>query len=158
MKDLPVSLPVKGSVTISLTGMVDPEATGELVNTATVVGGAGFVDPNAADNTATDIDRLVKKADLEITKTDSTETATPGKELTYVITVTNKGPSASGKVRVTDVLPATLLDARWTCVASSGVRAPGALPNMGWSGSGMARMGAGCVVALTRTRPRAWSG
>ena len=49
-----VDLPVGGSVTFSLTGTVDAAATGTLSNTATVATPSGIVDPNPADNAATD--------------------------------------------------------------------------------------------------------
>ena len=54
-----VDLPAGASVTYTLTGTIDPAATGTLVNTAAVVPGGGVVDTNPANNAATDTDTLV---------------------------------------------------------------------------------------------------
>jgi uncharacterized repeat protein (TIGR01451 family) len=45
-------------------------------------------------------------SDLTITKTDSPDPVTPGQNLTYDLTITNNGASASTAVEVTDTLPA----------------------------------------------------
>jgi uncharacterized repeat protein (TIGR01451 family) len=99
-----VSLAVGGTATYTLTATVAPGATGTLSNTATV---AGAVDPNPANNSATDIDTLTPEVDLTIDKTDSADPVSPGDALTYSLTVTNLGSStAAGPVVVDDVLPA----------------------------------------------------
>ncbi len=51
-----VNLPVGGSVTYTLSGMISASASGNLTNTATVSAPGGVVDPNPANNTATDTD------------------------------------------------------------------------------------------------------
>ena len=45
---------------------------------------------------------IVRHADLEITKTDATTSATPGQPVQYTITVTNHGPSDVAAATVTD--------------------------------------------------------
>ncbi len=58
-------------------------------------------------------------ADLAITKTDNTDLAGAGDILTYVITVSNAGPADVTGAQVSDVLPISLINASWTCNATS---------------------------------------
>jgi uncharacterized repeat protein (TIGR01451 family) len=60
------------------------------------------------------------EADLSITKTDGVTSLSPGDTSTYTIVVTNAGPSAAPITKVTDLMPAALGDAAWTCVGSGG--------------------------------------
>jgi uncharacterized repeat protein (TIGR01451 family) len=60
------------------------------------------------------------EADLGVTKSDGQTAAVPGEPLIYTITVSNAGPSAVAAATVTDMLPAALLGAAWTCSASPG--------------------------------------
>ena len=90
-----------------MTGTIAANATGLLVNTATVAAPAGAVDPDAANNTATSSVTLAPAADLHITK-EGPVTAVAGTNLVYTITVTNAGPSDATGVTVTDPTPAGL--------------------------------------------------
>jgi len=83
-----LSLASSQSVTITLTGTIDPSATGSLTNTVTV---AGTADTNPGNNSATDVDTLTPQADLAITKTDGTASVAPGTPDTYTIVVSNSG-------------------------------------------------------------------
>ncbi|MBS1789327.1 MAG: DUF11 domain-containing protein [Acidobacteria bacterium] len=114
-----VNLAVNGTATYTLTATVAATATGSLTNSATIAPPAGAVDTNNANNTATDTDSL-SSTDLVITKTNSATQITPGQPTTYTIVVTNNGPIAVTGATVTDVLPATLSNATWTCTASAG--------------------------------------
>ena len=51
-----VNLPVGASASFTVTGTVAADATGDLVNTATIATPAGTTDPNPANNSATDTD------------------------------------------------------------------------------------------------------
>jgi uncharacterized repeat protein (TIGR01451 family) len=113
--NVPVDLPANSSATLQFKGMIDAEASGVLENTATIFPGSG-VDDNPSDNTAQDTSKLISKVDLVTTKTDGAEKAIPGKDIKYTMTVANRGPSASGLVKITDVLPKELLEAKWKCV------------------------------------------
>ena len=44
------------SLTITITGTVSPDMTGDLTNTATVTAGTGAAEPTPANNTASDTD------------------------------------------------------------------------------------------------------
>jgi uncharacterized repeat protein (TIGR01451 family) len=86
-----LSLASGGTVTLTLTGTIDPNAAGTLTNTVTVAPPAGTTDPTPANNTDTDTDRT-PAADLSVTVTDGKTTVAPGDIDTYTIAVTNNGP------------------------------------------------------------------
>src|SRR4029079_17192360 len=88
-----LSLASGQSVSITLTGTIDPAATGSLTNTAHVSPPTGVTDPDPADNNATDTDSLTPSANLSVTKTDGKTSAVPGTPTTYIIVVNNNGPS-----------------------------------------------------------------
>lgn len=78
-------------------------------------------DSGAVDDYFVTILESPPPADLAITKTDGSATATPGSTLTYTIVVSNAGPNhAPADTRVTDILPAVLYAATWMCVGSGG--------------------------------------
>ncbi|HEX4145870.1 MAG TPA: hypothetical protein VHY91_20360 [Pirellulales bacterium] len=144
--DTDVDLPAGSSVTYMLTANIASSATGTLSNTATVTppdgvsntNGEDFddgVDLNADDNSeiesssATDSDTLAPQADLEILKTDNwggssatgvVGTAVPGEGITYLIVVTNDGPSDVPGASIVDDLPGTLSGATFTAAATGG--------------------------------------
>ena len=122
-----VNLPVGSIVTYTLTATLSAAATGTLSNTATVAVPAGTVDPNPANNSATDSDPIapaVVSADLAITKTNGVTAVTAGSAVTYTIVASNLGPSAVVGATVADTLPASLAGATWTCSASAGSSCP----------------------------------
>ncbi|MCB1630146.1 MAG: DUF11 domain-containing protein, partial [Xanthomonadales bacterium] len=92
-----------GTATITVDATVAADATGTLSNTATVALPTGATDPTPDNNSATDTDTLEPEADLSITKTDATASATPGGSTTYEIVVANAGPSAVVGAAVADV-------------------------------------------------------
>src|SRR5262249_34504491 len=106
-------------LTITVSGMVGASASGSLLNTATVTAGAGAVDPNAGNNTASDTDTAgTAQVDLAIAKTDGQATYVPGTPISYTLTVTNAGPSDAGGVIITDAVPAAITGVTVACVAS----------------------------------------
>ena len=113
-----VDLAAGASVTVTVTATVAPGASGLLVNTATIASPSGVTDPVGANNTATDVDSIVRVTDLAVTKTDGLTTALPGDPITYTIVVSNAGPSTATGARVTDTIPPELTGATWTCAAS----------------------------------------
>ena len=86
----------------------------------------------------------VAQVDLSVTKTDGQATATPGLPLTYSIVVSNAGPSVATGASVVDVLPAELVSATWTCVASAGSSCPA-------SGTGSINTAVSLLVGGTAT-------
>ncbi len=90
--------------TFTVTGLIAANATGLLVNTATVTAPAGAVDGDTTNNTATSSVTLTPSADLQITKAGPA-TAVAGTNVVYTITVTNAGPSDATGVTLTDPTP-----------------------------------------------------
>ena len=125
-----------GQLIYTVRATVDPAATADIVNTATVTVPVEVDDPGpdqsgeheagtCPDNTdpsndsCTDIDTVRQRADLEVRKTDGTDVAIPGEELTYTLTVFNRGPSNIVGATVEDDLSSIFPDgATWSCVAS----------------------------------------
>lgn len=89
------------SATITL--VVTPTKAGTITNLATVTGNED--DPVLSNNTDTESTAVVQLADLAVTKTAFPDPVTLGNPLTYVITVTNNGPSPDTGVMLTDTLP-----------------------------------------------------
>src|SRR5208282_187208 len=80
-----------------------PTNLGYITNVVTAL--ADQQDPNT-NNVATNISVIgPPSADLGLTMTASPSLVTLGGDVTYVITVTNGGPSQAASVTVTDVLP-----------------------------------------------------
>jgi uncharacterized repeat protein (TIGR01451 family) len=127
---------VNGMLTYSLTGTVSPSATGSLVNTGTVAAPLGVVDPDPANDSATDTDVLTPQADLALSLSDSPDPIRAKGTLICSLDVTNAGPSDSTGVGVTGTLPpeATFVSSMPgppTCVGAGGSVAcnlPGAAP------------------------------
>src|SRR5262249_56681113 len=61
-----LSLATGQSVTITLTGTIDPAASGSITNTAHVEPPSAVTDTNPNNNTATDTDTIAKTADLTV--------------------------------------------------------------------------------------------
>jgi uncharacterized repeat protein (TIGR01451 family) len=113
------TVPPSGSVIYTVSGIIDPNATGSLSNTATLTPPSGFPDAVASNNSATDVNTLTPRGDLSITKTDGITNAVPGEVLTYTIVAANAGISTVTNAVITDTLPASLTGT-WTCVAAGG--------------------------------------
>ncbi len=113
-----LNMPAGSSVTYTVNCTIDSSATGTLSNTATAT--SSVTDTVPGNNSATDNDTvLMPEADIAVTKTDGTTSATPGDTLVYTIAVTNNGPSDDPAVSLTDTLP-TELTCTFTSVAAGG--------------------------------------
>lgn len=87
---------------VTLVVNVAPATTGTLINKASVA--ANVFDPNVLNNSTTEITVVDREADLALTKIDSLDPITAGKNLTYTLTITNNGPSDATGVKITDHL------------------------------------------------------
>jgi uncharacterized repeat protein (TIGR01451 family) len=101
-----VNLLVGGTATFTLTGTIAPDATGTLVNTASISAPSGVLDPLSANNAGTDTNTLTPLTDLGVALGDSPDPVAQGASLVYSIQTTNLGPSTSPSMTVTHTLPA----------------------------------------------------
>ena len=92
--------------TVTLQITVRADATGSLVNTATVA--AATYDPTPGNNTDSATVSVEPAGDLSITKTVDNLTPNVGDVVTFTVTVHNAGPDPSNGVSVADVLPVGL--------------------------------------------------
>ncbi len=115
-----VTLGAGSHVTFSVVGVIDSGATDTVTNTVDVALPPGYGDPTPGNNSATDVDITEPQADLRIVKDDGVVAATPGRALTYYVSVTNDGPSNVVSATVSDALPAILTNVTWTCTSVSG--------------------------------------
>jgi uncharacterized repeat protein (TIGR01451 family) len=120
INDSSVNLAISTSVTYTATCTIAPNATGSLVNTATVSTPLGVTDPTPGNNSATDTDSLTTSADVSVTVNDSRAFVQVGDSLNYVIVASNAGPS-NAQATVTDNLPALLSGGSWVCSGTAGV-------------------------------------
>ena len=115
-----LSLASGQSVSITLSGVIDPNATGSLTNVVTVSPPAGVTDPNTANNTASDTDTLTPGGRPGDHQDRRRHLGGAGHADTYTIVVSNHGPSAVIGASVSDPLPAGVTAATWAATASSG--------------------------------------
>jgi len=118
--DTRMSLAPGGTGTITISALIDPAASGLLINSASLTLPNGMSDPDTSDNQVIDTDALVPTVNLDINLTDNRASAEPGDVLGYMLTVTNRGPSAIFGLVVTDFFPDALTNISWTCSPTPG--------------------------------------
>jgi len=89
-------------VTITIVATVNANATGTLLNTATV---SAPEEVDLTNNTDTVSNPITPRIDLAIVKTDSTDPVAPGSTFSYTLDIVNNGPSDATGVIITDTLP-----------------------------------------------------
>lgn len=114
--------PSTGVISISNAG---PSSTTPYVVTVTATDNCG------ATSTATFNLTVLNIADLDVSKTNNVSAYRPGDLLVYTIVLRNLGPDAANGATITDVVPASLVNATWTCAAANGA----ACPQTGGTGS-----------------------
>ncbi len=134
-----ISLPALKTLRYTVVATIDPNASGDMVNTATVslIGAIPPTDPNPGNNSATDTDRH-PTADLAVSIVDNVSTYTPGGASDYTVTITNLGPDDVHQALVTAAWPlgtitnvAMLSSWTWTCVAGLGSSCTALVTNSG---------------------------
>lgn len=100
------SLPVGQTRTFTVTVDVDEDATGTIVNPASVTGNETETDvtDNSDDATTT----LNPDFDVEVTKAVNDAAPDPGQTITYTVGLENEGPSTAFGVVLSDSIPAGL--------------------------------------------------
>jgi uncharacterized repeat protein (TIGR01451 family) len=101
---------------------VDPSVAAGTILTNTATLASATADPNGVNNSSTATTTVgAASADLLISKTDSPDPVTAGTNLTYLITLTNNGPSNAASAVFNDPLPAGTTfvslstSGPWTC-------------------------------------------
>jgi uncharacterized repeat protein (TIGR01451 family) len=115
-----VDMPSGSKITYTAKGTVRSAATGNLSNTAQVTAPTGVLDPNTANNSATDSDSITSQADLKVTITDGKTSAVPGTKDTYTIVVTNTGPSDVAGAVIGDTFPTIFTGVAFTATQTGG--------------------------------------
>ncbi|MBN8481130.1 MAG: DUF11 domain-containing protein [Xanthomonadales bacterium] len=115
-----VNLPSGGSATFLATCTVSPSASGSLANTATISMPGAYVDPNPANNSATDTNTVQQTANVELLILNDFTKVQVGDNVTLTVVVQNAGPSAAPSVAIAGTVPPELGFFSWTCVGLSG--------------------------------------
>ena len=90
---------------ITIRARVAETQTESLVNTAVVT--SATPDPDTGNNTSTVTTLVKSSADLVLVKTGP-DSVTAGEMITYILTLTNEGPSIASDVVITDAVPAAI--------------------------------------------------
>jgi len=128
---VPVLAPnASATLTLILTAAASTAAGTDVIASTAAVTAANEPLANPANDTAAESTSVQRVADLRISKTDNTDSLPAGASTTYSILVENLGPSDVTGATVTDLLPAGVASASWTCAAGPGAScSPG--PNSG---------------------------
>ena len=127
------AIPVNSTLSFSVVATVTAGATGAttttVANTVTVVPSTFYMtDAISANNTAVDTDRVLRTANVSITKTNGVSTVAAGNSTTYTLAVSNGGPNdASGSV-LRDPVVTGLSCTTLSCTVGSGAAACPASP------------------------------
>jgi uncharacterized repeat protein (TIGR01451 family) len=97
-----ISLAAASTATFTVNGTIKSSETNPMSNTAFV---SSTIDPNAANNSATDITSLNPQADLQANIEVTASPVISNTDLAYTLTITNTGPSDATDVILTDSLP-----------------------------------------------------
>ncbi|MFJ4796511.1 glycine-rich protein, partial [Kitasatospora purpeofusca] len=116
-----VEIPAGSSLSWTLTGTLDANATTTPANTVTVTGGP---DPATPTHTAvaSPSGSPSPQANLTVSKVLLTDPVVPGRQIQWRVTVTNNGPSRARNVVVADTVPAGVTNPVMT--ASDGTTCP----------------------------------
>src|SRR4029453_13249700 len=119
------------TATLTVTATVPPGLTQGTTVSDTATVSAATADPLPANDSATATTPTPEpRADLPGTKT-APATVVPGAQLSYVVTVTNNGPSTAAGVVLTDALGAGLSGATAPGCSASPLTPGGGVPNPG---------------------------
>ena len=150
------SIAPNGIVTLTVPVRFGAGMTAASITNTVIASDAG----SGASASATDTDTRATQVAVAIGKTDGSSTYTPGGSATYVVTVTNNGPSDAHAVTVGDSLPAGVtLSANATCVAVGTATCGSVSRSAGGSSAGLtgATLAAGAGNSLTLSVPVAFA-
>lgn len=113
------NMPAGGSTSFQLTVHIDKATTGTINNGNYNIKATG-ASPLIGPLVQTAVTMNVKYADLGVTVSDGAAAVEWGAPVSYKVVVTNNGPTAVTGAKITDLLPANLTGAAWTCVGANG--------------------------------------
>lgn len=105
------------NVMVTITGTVDPAATGTISNTAVVGVPVTVTETNPANNTSSIHTNITTDLGLQVSKSGPAS-VNVNDQITYTIVLSNNGLSDANEVFVTDNIPAAITGATWTAVVS----------------------------------------
>ncbi|MBO9732900.1 MAG: DUF11 domain-containing protein [Chitinophaga sp.] len=132
------------SIDITVTGILNPDYTGDSIVNSAVATLAGQVPVASTVNT-----QVLRRANLRIVKSGP-GSAAAGEKINYTITVNNLGPSNVTGLTITDIIPASLLQPVWTATAAgtgSSVSASNGTGNINLTGN--LPVGTGNSITIT---------
>ena len=118
-------LPNGETRTFTLTADIQQDATGTVVNSASVSSLGTDLDPS--NNTATATTTLTPDFDVQVSKVPDDSNSTPDDTVVYTVTLTNTGPSTAPGVVLTDILPVGVTLVSATMDGQSGVENGGTI-------------------------------
>jgi uncharacterized repeat protein (TIGR01451 family) len=112
------TLPAGAKVSFTVNATVNGTAVGNIVNTATATVPSGTIDPNPSNDSGSATTPVTPVADLKIEKTalPKLNAADP---ITYVIKVTNLGPSRANDSLLSDNVPVDVGNITATCAGEA---------------------------------------
>lgn len=110
------NVPVNGQVLVMVTGLVAPDATAAINNTATVAPAEPGLLPISSNITVTQVKSVPNLVFSKIAPT----TVSAGQAITYVLTLENTGPSSAINTAISDIVPNGVTVASWTTTSSNG--------------------------------------
>jgi len=93
------------SFDLSITGVVDPMAAAGALNNMASVSPVGGSDANSGNNSASDSNSILRRADLGVTITSTPGAYTPRQHWTYTVVVANNGTSGMENFNLALILP-----------------------------------------------------
>lgn len=103
---------------VNVSGVVDSNYTGVITNTAHANPSDLQEDPTPTNSTVSTI--IINQSNLQIDKSGSS-TVAAGNPINYTISVTNLGPSNATGIKLTDIVPAEVMDVNWIATATGNV-------------------------------------
>jgi uncharacterized repeat protein (TIGR01451 family) len=122
-------------VTITVQGTAS--TSGASTNTAAVAPPVDTTDPVTLNDTSSVTTTITPAADLAVTKTGP-DSAPLGEVVTYILTVTNNGPSNVSGVKLNDPVPAALTRVSFSCAVTGTGDCDTGAPGNGATGAGNA--------------------
>jgi len=119
-----IDLPSGSSVVYRIVGTIDPSARGDvnrqIVNTATVATSTGVTDSDPDNNSDDDANTLTPNVSVAIANSNGASEVIAGTTITYLVPITNSGPSTAHDVALSFQAPADFTIQTWQILDGNG--------------------------------------